>query len=313
MITIIGTGTIAQEYAKILNSLDTKYIVVGNRVPRSSTTHKNFQCNILYGGIANNLTKIVDRGYAQKVIICVPIEKLFNITNLCIQFGITNILVEKPGFLSDAEIRRWNGSNYFNNGTIYLALNRLFYPSVCKLKKIIQKDSLGSAHLEIGELLNKISLEKFDRNVLKHWGWSNTIHSIATFFHLIGLPKKINTISNGEGIIPWHKNKSIFCGSGITNKNIPFTYNSNWNSVNRWGMSVYLKDKAYHLRPLENLYEQTDPLSLNYKCITYQDEPSFKPGFYDMVKNFLSGNKENFLSGQAIYETFIATKKIFDY
>ena len=102
------------------------------------------------------------------------------------------------------------------------------------------------------EWLEKIDLSKYPTQVLNKWGIANSLHPISMAFELIGLPKHLTSYQFGN--LDWHPTGSIFVGSGITEKNVPFSYHADWNSSGRWGIEIMTKNNAYRLIPLEELY-----------------------------------------------------------
>ncbi|OGQ47351.1 MAG: hypothetical protein A3H42_01645 [Deltaproteobacteria bacterium RIFCSPLOWO2_02_FULL_46_8] len=73
---------------------------------------------------------------------------------------------------------------------------------------------------------------------------------------LIGFPKQWSGYQSGRGVF-WHPAGSVFNGAGITDKNIPFTYHSDWGSTGRWSVEVHTKEASYSLAPLEKLFRRT--------------------------------------------------------
>ena len=77
-----------------------------------------------------------------------------------------------------------------------------------------------------------------------------TLHSPE----LIGFPKELSASQSGE--LDWHPSGSIFVGSGISEKNIPFSYNANWDSAGRWWVEFLTKENRYIMKPMEQLFVQ---------------------------------------------------------
>ena len=69
---------------------------------------------------------------------------------------------------------------------------------------------------------------------------------------LIGMPKTLTSYQSGS--LNWHPSGSIFVGSGISENDIPFSYNADWESAGRWGIEVKTKENTYRLIPLEGLF-----------------------------------------------------------
>ena len=59
------------------------------------------------------------------------------------------------------------------------------------------------------------------------------------------------TYKNGQ--LDWHPSGARFCGAGISQKGIIFTYHADWSSSGRWGLDINTSYSRYILRPLEKL------------------------------------------------------------
>ena len=110
---------------------------------------------------------------------------------------------------------------------------------------------------------------------------------------LIGMPKKISTYQAGK--LDWHQTGSIFVGSGITEKNIPFSYHADWGGGGRWEVEVMTKKNIYRLIPLEELYIcaigsiKWEPVPLK---IAY---PDVKSGIAEEIAVMLSDDVEDII------------------
>tara|TARA_B100000073_G_scaffold118752_1_gene96125 strand:- start:7015 stop:7488 length:474 start_codon:yes stop_codon:yes gene_type:complete len=89
--------------------------------------------------------------------------------------------------------------------------------------------------------------------VMRYWGASNCIHVLSTVFDLIGKPISLSSNSSGFDDIDWHPSGSIFCGSGITERDVLFSYMSDWGSAGRWTITIRTDKGAYFLEPMETL------------------------------------------------------------
>jgi hypothetical protein len=107
---------------------------------------------------------------------------------------------------------------------------------------------------------------------------------------LIGMPKNLST--NRSGFLKWHKSGSIFVGSGISEKNIPFSYHADWGSGGRWGIEIMTKENLYQLVPLEDLYAtpkySAEKLQVPFKA-SFSDT---KPGLAEEIALMLQPNIE---------------------
>lgn len=57
------------------------------------------------------------------------------------------------------------------------------------------------------------------------------------------------------GHLSWHP-KTKFTGAGLTEKNVLFSYHSNWESAGIWGLELNTYKRKIILRPLEEVQIQ---------------------------------------------------------
>lgn len=248
-VLIIGGGEIAKQYALAFlkfNISDITIIVKTGNSISNFCVEKNLK--LLKGGFEIHLSNLKKMDL---VIIATPIPILIKATKLCLDNGQDNILIEKPGSLYSKELLSL--SNNYLHQKIRIAYNRLVYPNLHKLKKLIKSEGgVTSCRFTFTEWLDRIEFKKDEPIVHQRWGISNSLHVISMAFDIIGLPKEITSIQSGK--IDWHNSGSQFIGCGISENDIPFTYHADWGSGGRWGIEVFTKENSYLLIPLEELY-----------------------------------------------------------
>lgn len=284
-ILLIGGGEISKQYLKALLRLNISDITVvtktGNQIREFCDFNK---INLLTDGFERNL---VSCGVKDLVIVATPIPLLIPATELAIKVGNTNVLIEKPGSLYHKKL----SSLKSNAVKIRIAYNRIVYPNFYKLKTLIEKEGgITSCRFTFTEWLNRIDFTKYQKDEYKFWGISNSLHVISMAMELIGMPKKLST--NRSGFLKWHKSGSIFVGSGISEKNIPFSYHADWGSGGRWGIEIMTKENLYQLVPLEDLYAtpkySAERLQVPFKT-AFSDT---KPGLAEEIALMLQPNIE---------------------
>ena len=247
-ILIIGLGKMGQEHAKACKKMNINDITV--IAPEEIV--KKF-CE------KNNI-KLINRKFEEclkdirkkdLVIIATPISKLLDVTKLAIKCGQENILVEKPGSVNYKKL--FDFQKKIQKQNVRIGYNRLCYPSFHKLLQCIKNDGgVSSCRFTFTEIIDRINFDSDLPEIYNKWGISNSLHVISMAMELIGMPKKI--VVNQSGKLHWHKSGSIFVGCGISEKNIPFTYNADWQGGGRWGIEISTKKNLYQLVPLEKLY-----------------------------------------------------------
>ena len=144
-----------------------------------------------------------------------------------------------------------------------------------------------------------------EKKVLSKWGISNSIHVIYTIFDLIGYPKVLETFTGGGKKIKWHSSGSIFLGSGISERNIPFSYHSDWTSAGRWGIKINTDEGTFILEPMEELAFQKKN-SLEKKIVSLWSG-KIKCGLTEMLNDWLFDKPSKFKPSLLTVEQSIKT------
>tara|TARA_A100000164_G_scaffold281854_1_gene254257 strand:- start:88 stop:783 length:696 start_codon:yes stop_codon:yes gene_type:complete len=203
-------------------------------------------------------------------------------------FGVKNILVEKPAGISTDEIEMLNKVSEELGCKLFVAYNRRFYQSVRACKDMIDQSSTPvSVTFTFTEWTHSIPFDWYNDEELKKFFLCNSSHVPDTVFYLIGHPFEMCCYTDGS--LPWHPSASVFSGAGITTRGIPFSYNANWESAGRWGIEVDMEDKKLILRPLERL-QVLNKETLKPSIVELPDEYKdidFKPGLFEEVRAFL--------------------------
>src|SRR3989304_800431 len=94
---VIGSGTMAQDYAKVLESLNQDFEVIG----RGETSARKFELatgrSVRIGGLTRALAA---HSAPEQAIVAVGVEHLASIATELIEAGTRRVLVEKPGGLN---------------------------------------------------------------------------------------------------------------------------------------------------------------------------------------------------------------------
>lgn len=248
-VLIIGAGYIAKEYAIALSKLKIRDVVILGKSEKNLQKFKQFSnFEIIAGGYEANLSKMSKKDL---VIIATPIQELVKTTKKVIENGHKVILIEKPGSVFKNDLLELE--KIIKKEKVRVAYNRFFYPSFHKLLSLVENEGgITSCKFDFTEWLHTIEVEKYDSKICNRWGISNSLHVISMALGLIGMPKEIS--AHQYGSLEWHQAGSIFVGSGISQKNIPFSYHANWGGGGRWGIEVITRENMYRLSPLEKLF-----------------------------------------------------------
>lgn len=278
----------AKEYANALFQMKiTNVTVIGRNKQNLKIFSDKFNYKTKHGNISK-IIKIFPK--VDLVIIATSIETMIPFARILLNNNQTNLLIEKPGTLFFREFKQLKTKK----ARIRIAYNRITYPNFHKLKTMIREDGgITSANFTFTEKSDMIDFKKDNKIVYKRWGISNSLHVISTVFELIGLPKKISPYIIGK--LNWHPSGSIFVGSGISKKNIPFSYHANWESAGRWGIEIMTKSNAYRLISLEEIHLCKKNSFVWTKVNFTKAYPSVKQGIAEEVAVMLDSKLEKYV------------------
>lgn len=298
-IWIIGAGKIAQEYGKIVEALGYEYDVIGrgenNTIKYKEATGKNAISGGLSAFLATNPIA------ADKAIVATNLKSLSQNTIELIEYGVKEILCEKPGFLCPEECGSVVSMAHKYNAKVYIAYNRRFFSSVIKAKEIIDEDGgVKSFNFEFTEWGHVIEAHNKSKEELENWMYANSSHIIDLAFYLGGTPVEMSCNTAGE--LSWHK-PAVFAGAGATDNGALFTYSANWASPGRWRVEVLTSKHRLYLCPIEQLQIQNIG-SVVISPVTIDDDldKRYKPGFYLETKKFIEGDVSGLCSVDTQWE-----------
>ena len=286
-IWLLGSGQMSLEYFKVLRKLNCKFKIIGRGLNSSRKFKKKTNYDVDTNGLNYNIRKY---GAPKVAIIAVSADQLSNVTKSLIKAGTKRLLVEKPGSLNIYDLKKIKRLSNVKKSKTYIAYNRRFYDSVIQAEKIIYKDGgLKSISFDFTEWSSKIKKLNINSSIKKKWLISNSSHVIDLAFYFCGVPKIWSYWSSGN--LEWHQ-KARFCGAGVSNKGVLFSYLSDWSSSGRWGIELMTLRHKLKLRPMEKL-EVMRLNSLNTKSYKQKNlDLKFKPGLFLQTKAFLN-NEDN--------------------
>jgi len=283
---LIGPGNIGYDYAKVLISQKINFKVIGR-------SHKADWIAPVYEFGLTNFIKENKNNVPKYAIVAVDESQLFSITEELINFGVRNILIEKPAGINNAQVEFLESLSNEKNCKLFVAYNRRFYQSVRACKKLIDSDPGPiNVNFTFTEWTHLIDYESYTKEELEHFFLCNSSHVPDTVFYLCGQPSELQAYVSGS--LKWHPTACSFSGAGLTTKGVSFSYNAHWGSAGRWGIEINLSDKKLILRPLEKLQIQqlgsieTEEATLENKEV----DSKYKPGLFEEVKSFLGNQKD---------------------
>jgi predicted dehydrogenase len=286
-IILIGTGPMAIDYCKVIQSMRMPSKIIGRGETSAQLFFEKTGMMPVIGGIesyisTNSLSKV------SYVIIATGTENLMSVLKKVVQAGAGKILIEKPAAISIDELL--NNEKFFEtyDCDIFIAYNRRFYASVIEAKRLIDIDGgLQSMHFEFTEWAHKIEPLQKAAGVKENWFFANSTHVVDLAFFIAGNPVEWNCFSKG-GALSWHK-KTNFSGAGITDKDVIFSYLSNWESAGRWAIELLTNKRRIYLKPLEGIDIQLKgAIALQPHSFDDQSDKDFKPGLFKQVEAFVN-------------------------
>lgn len=283
---LIGAGSMALDYVKVLTDLKINFIIIGRSEFSAKKLHELTGKDVISGGVKKALETLNHPKYA---IVATGVEQLASVTLELLNAGIKKILVEKPGgFYNEIELLSKTANE--KNAQVYIAYNRRYYASTLKAMEIIKDDGgPTSFHFEFTEWAHTITPLQKAEGVKEQWLFGNSSHVIDLAFFLGGKPKHMSSFVKGS--IEWHPSASSFSGAGISEQDAPFSYHANWSSPGRWSVEILTAKHRLIFRPMEKLQIQhIGSVTLEDVSIDYAIDEKFKPGLYEQVKSFIYNN-----------------------
>lgn len=284
---LIGSGGMAQDYAKVLLGLDVEMIVIGRGEASASRFKVETGVSVVQGGLEGYLKSGV-REMPDNAIVAVGIEALAPTVTTLLNTGVKRILVEKPAGLYPEEILALNAKIDSIGAEVFVAYNRRFFSSVRAARKMIAADggvqSFGFEFTEWGHEIETLSKAP---GVKEQWVLGNSSHVIDLAFFLGGVPEELCSFQAGS--LPWHPSAAVFSGAGRTSNGALFSYQANWGAPGRWGVEICTHNYRFIFRPMEVL-QIMRKASVGIEPQLIEDaeiDKNFKPGLFLQTKAFL--------------------------
>lgn len=288
-IWLIGAGGMALDYIKVLNDLECDLKVIGRGQETALKCQEATGCNVEVGGLDQYLMSNPTK--CSHAIVSVGVEKLYETTKELLEYGIKNILVEKPGAMTKVEFEDLTKETDEKKANVLIAYNRRFYASTLKAQDIIKKDGgVTSFNFEFTEWAHTIEPLLKGDGVKEKWFLGNSTHVVDMAFYLGSKPREMSSFSNGS--LSWHTSSSIFSGAGVSENGALFSYQANWESAGRWSVEMLTNEHRLIFRPIEKLQIQKRGTISQFmdEDIDYTLDDKYKPGLFLQTKYFLENN-----------------------
>ena len=276
-----------QAYAAVLQAQGVSFRVIGRSRASAEAFHKATGLFVYEGGLDAALASLPPPDQA---IVAVGVEQLAPMAQQLLAAGCKHLLLEKPGALTLSELQAVHAHAMAKGAKVWIAYNRRFYAAVQKLRQLAVADGgITSAVFEFTEWSHRLRDLYKAPGVKEHWLLANSTHVIDLAFHFIGLPAEGKWQGWHGGGLDWHSAASRFHGAGVSELDIPFAYQADWEAPGRRGVELLTRRHRYLLRPMEAL--QAIPLgSVEPQPIDLDNalDCQFKPGVFRQCEAFLS-------------------------
>ena len=293
-IGIVGSGTIANEYARIISSFGHKLIVI---ISKSKNRNAKNIARKHNAKIFSNISKIDKNLTVHAWIVCTSWNKL----DYYLKFFFRSqspILIEKGIALNSKKIFNLFLKNK-KKSKISVAYNRNYYDYIIYLLKIVNNNELKYCELNIYDSYKDIT-SKHGKSIRKFITYFITSHWISLLLKILQVSKyeiintqkqKLNTIEKNhiEKIqLTLRKNKKK-CIANIIN--FP-------NGVRNHSLRLYFKHFMIELSPFENMkifkkLKKKKNKKMNIytpQVNSFSVDKSYKPGFRFMYYDFIRKN-----------------------
>jgi predicted dehydrogenase len=311
-VLVVGAGKIGQEYTDVLLALGEDPFVVTRGTRRATEMRNEYPSVTIRSG---GLEQYIDsHDPPNRAILCTPVEALTSHCRLLLEASVGRVLSEKPLALSAARARDLHSLAEKRDASVFVAYNRRNYASVRRARELIADDGgVSSMTVDFTEAVFRISADDFPDRVLRRWGIANSSHVLDTAFSLAGTPKQLSASQWGD-TVPWHPSGSIFTGTGVTRRDVPFSYHADWGCPGRWRLEVNTPERKLLFSPMERLKIQPKgTFDLTESKVDYSLDENFKPGFYRQTEQFLTEDADVLLELAELSNELAVLETVFGY
>lgn len=301
-IAIIGAGYMAEEYLRILLYKKIQCEAIYSRTfIKSKLLKKKYNIK----KICKNLNDLKFDKKINALIIAVNEVSTVSILN---ELDISNykILCEKPVGVNYDQTKKLISK--IKNNHFYIGLNRRFYSSNIKAKKIID--------MKKGKRFISIRDQQFQNSKI------NFVNKNIMYCNSVHLIDYINLYARGElvKVQRLKKLKDYEFSENITrlifSSKDEVLYHCNWNSPGIWSVNIIQKDQRCEMKPLEDLIQEKIIKGKRKRFLFKKSkiDNNFKPGLFLQVNEYLkmlTNKKHKLINIKDYFKTVKIIKKIY--
>ena len=288
-IGFIGAGYMAEEHMRVFSKIpNTELSAIYSRTPKKAA---NLRAKYKIKKNYINLNEFCNSSKIKLVVIAVNEESLLEICKKTFKFNFIH-LIEKPvGINYEESVYILDLAKKYKT-KVFVSLNRRFYSSTIKLKKLLKSDKNKRIINIIDQENTIIPLKNgINKNVVNNWMYANSIHLIDFAYNL----SRGNIIKIDRKIISKYSNIKFLLAQIYFSSGDIVNYQAFWNLTAPWSVSVSTRSKYYLMQPIEKLsYKNNKSHNFINFPITKEDI-KYKPGIYkqnyELIDSLLNKNK----------------------
>jgi len=275
-VAFIGSGYMAEEYARVINKKFKNDIIIVGATNKSHKRINNFVNKYNIKNHYTQISKMMNDTNPDLVIICVNELSTFKVLKIVSKYPCVS-LIEKPvgiNFEENQKIIKLKKNKAFHS---FVALNRRFYSSIINSVKILKKDhSKRIINIFDQENIILAKLAGQPVKVLKNWMYANSIHMIDLIYYFgRGKIVKITKISKDNYL----KEGTVSCKITFSSGDI-VNYFSLWNRPAPWSVEISTKNYFINLKPVEKVSYLKGKIRKWIQLDVSKNDTEFKPGIY---------------------------------
>ena len=293
-IALVGSGKIAEEYARVIKSFDHNIstIVSSNNINRKKLIKKYTikDINISFEDAIKS-SKNIDAW-----IICTSWNKLKKYFKLAIKYKL-NFLIEKSIIITSKELLAINKTIQKKDKKRFLiSYNRNYYDYIPSLISLLKNHSIDQITANMADPFDKI-LKNKNRNLRNHLITFMTSHWISLILKILKITKNKIIFKNYGKFSQKDifKSKTFLFKVKNRNRNVPLLLNLLPNNFSNTNINFYCKKLYISLSPVEKIQIHSDLKKIKKKnqnlympvSHPFYVENIYKPGFRSMYFDFI--------------------------
>lgn len=291
-LVIVGTGPMAAAHAEALNKIGITPNIVGRRPESAEMFSTQYGLAVVSSNLGDYLKHNRRPSHA---IIAVPIPALETVAQTLIDYGVTEILLEKPGALNVSSLLQMSNFARQKSVNVWIAYNRRFLDSTdYVLSTLAGGNRLLSIECEFNERIDELQELGHSPEVLARWLIANSSHVLDLAIFLGGFPKLL--FNKPTGRLDWHESAATFNATGTTPSGATVAFRADWRNIGNWRLKLETSETGLQMGPLEEVYRLSSTSGVPELLFAPRPSFSLKPGFLRQALEFVSTERTRLCS-----------------